>query len=161
MYTYLYDPNTALYYKLTASIETGTGNITTSLEQSGVPVNPGYQPASGEPIVPLTFYLTYFNLPETSVDGNQYIVVSNSVTRYIERYTCDTWVDETVPEDLQAIGCLMIRDKINEAAKEVDTRLKSESVVNYSYTLNDNYLTKSLYTKYNDELDMFRVLPFA
>lgn len=161
MYTYLYNPDTNLFYKQTASIDVDTGFVTASIEQSGVPVDPGWIPTSGETIVPITFYLTYFHLDPSTVDGNQYIVVSNSVTRFIERYTCNSWVGIPVPEDLQTVGSLMIRDRINEAAKDVDIRLKSESVVNYSYTINDTYLNKSLFSKYFEELDPFRIIPFA
>lgn len=161
MSTYLYNPDTSLYYLMTASVEVSTGNITTSIEQSGIAYNPGWVPASGETLIPLEFYLTYFNLDASAVDGNQYQTVSMAVTKYIERYTCDTWVGESVPEDLMTIGSLMIRDKIEEAKKQIDIRLKGESVLNYSYTINDGYLNNPLYTKYNWELDMFRILPFA
>lgn len=161
MYTYLYNPDTSLFYKMTATIEPSTGNVTASISQSGIANDPGYIPTSGDSIIPITFYISYFNLNPSTIDGNQYVVVSNSVTRYIERYTNNSWVDITVPEDLMATGSLMIRDRINEASKAVDNRLKSESVLNYSYTINDTYLTKSLFTKYSEELDMFRNLAFA
>ena len=158
---YLYNPDTELYYKMTASVDVDTGFITASIEQSGITTNPGWVPASGETLIPIEYYLTYFNLDTSAVDGNQYNTVSMAVTRYIQRYTCNDWTDISVPEDLMTVGSLMIRDKIEEAKKIADLRFKSESVINYSYTINDSYLTKALYSKYSDELDMFRILPFA
>lgn len=158
---YLYNPDTSLYYLMQAAIDVDTGFVTATIEQSGITYDPGWVPASGETLIPIEYYLSYFKLQPSSVDGNQYNTVSMSVTKYIERYTCNSWVGISVPEDLMAVGSLMIRDRINEAAKDVDIRLKSESVLNYSYTINDSYLNKSLFAKYFEELDPFRVLPFA
>ena len=161
MYTYLYNPDTNLFYKFTASIEISTGFITASVEQSGISNDPGWIPMSGETLIPFTFYITYFDLDPTSVDGNQYLIVSNSVSRYIERYTCNSWTGISVPEDLMTIGSLMIRDKINEAKTFIDGRLASESVRNYSYSIGSNAVNTRIYSKYMDDLDMFRLIPFA
>jgi hypothetical protein len=158
---YLFNPDTNLYYKLQAAIEVDTGLVTTTIEQSGVAIDPGYTPAPGEPIVPIEFYLTYFNLDASTVDGNQFTVVTNAVTHYIERYTCDTWVDEVVPEDLMVVAAEMCRAKIMEASSALDARLKSESVKNYSYSLNDKFAQSGTYSVFLEQLDMFRITPFS
>jgi hypothetical protein len=161
MIYYLFDPGTELYYAMTASVEVETGIITVSIDQTGVAVDPGWVPTIGEPICPLAFYLTYFNLEASQVDGNQFTTVTNAVTRYIERYTNDSWIDESVPEDLMVLAAEMCRAKIQEASQSVDIRLKSESVKNYSYTLNDRFTQSGTYASFNEQLDMFRILPFA
>lgn len=158
---YLYNPDTDLYYLLTASVDVDTGSITTSIEQSGISYNPGWVPASGETFIPIEFYLTYFNLDTSAVDGNQYNTVSMGVTKFIERYTCNSWVGISVPEDLMMIGSLMIRDKINEAKTFIDSRLASESVTNYSYSIGSNAVNTRVYSKYIEDLDAFRIVPFA
>ena len=158
---YLFNPETSLFYKLTTSIEVSTGDVTISVEQSGVSSDPGYVPASGDSLVPLGFYLTYFNLNASEVDGNQFYATSIAVTKFIERYTCDTWIGETVPEDLMTIGSLIIIDKINEAKTFIDGRLASENVRNYSYSVGTNAVNTRVYSKYLEDLDAFRIIPFA
>lgn len=158
---YLFNPDNNLYYEMTASVEVSTGYITASVSQSGISTNPGWIPLSGETLIPLEYYLTVFNLETSEVDGNQFNVVSMSVTKYIERYTCNSWTGISVPEDLLYTGANMIRDRITDSNNKINPALKSESVKNYSYTIQDGYLNKASFSKYIEELDGFRIIPFA
>jgi hypothetical protein len=158
---YIYNPETELYYQVTSQIEEGTGLITLSVSQTGVTENPGYIPTDGEVICPIEYYLQLFNLPESSINGNRYIQIAQSVTKYIERYTNNSWVDLTVPEDLLYISACMIRDRFSESNNHKDPRFASESVKSYSYTINQNALSQSILSKYNTDLDMFRHVAFA
>lgn len=160
---YVFDPITELYYAVTATLETETGLVTLNVSQTGVPADPGYVPTSGEPICPIAYYALLFNLDVATIDGNRYQAIAMSVTRYIERYCCYSWQVEgvAIPEDLLYTSANMIRDRFAEAATYKDPRLQSESVRNYSYTLAKGAVDTSVMTKYQGDLDMFRVLPFA
>jgi hypothetical protein len=97
---YVYNPDTELYYLFTASVEETTGIITTQVSQDGVPVDPGYVPGVNDPLTTLEFYLIYFQIDASTLNGNQFRLVNNSVSRYVERYCNNSWVDTSVPDDL-------------------------------------------------------------
>jgi len=158
---YIFNVETDLYYAVTSTIEPETGLVTLSVSQDGVEVDPGYVPSEGESLCPIEYYLMLFKITEASLDGNRYSQISQAVSRYVERYTCNSWVDITVPSDLLYTVAHMIRDKFNESDKNKDPRFQSESVKNYSYTINGQSLMTSIMAKYNDDLNMFRIIPFA
>jgi hypothetical protein len=158
---YLYNPETALYYPVSSAIEVETGLVTITISQDGVASNPGYVPAEGEVLCPIEYYLSYFNLAAESVNGNRYMQFAGAVTRQVERYTNNSWADLSVPEDLLSITARMIRDRFTEADKNVDPRMQSESVKNYSYTLSNLTAGQPSLAKYEPELDQFRKLAFG
>lgn len=158
---YFYNAETELYYAVTSVIEEGTGLVTLTISQTGIPSDPGYVPAEGEILCPIEYYLSLFKISPTGFDGNRYVQIAQSVSRYVERYCNTNWTEVTVPSDLLYTVACMIRDRYNEADKNKDPRFKSESVKSYSYTISDKSLDKSILSKYSEELDMFRHIPFC
>lgn len=158
---YIFNPGTNLYYLVTSTVESETGLITLSVSQTGVAADPGYQPSLGDPLVPVEYYCMVFGIDEAQLDGNKYNLLAMAVTRQIERYCCTTWVDLTVPEDLMYIAANMIRDRYDMVDNHKDSRLQSESVKNYSYTLAAGTQGQAVLAKYQEDLSAFRILPFA
>jgi len=160
---FVYNPSDFLWYEVTSTIEQETGLVTLTVSQTGVAENPGYVPSLGDPYCPIEAYCLFFGLDESGIDGNKYMAISMAVTRQVDRYCNTTWLDITVPEDLMLICANMIRDRYDMLDNHKDSRLQSESVKNYSYTMASGSATpgQTILAHYQEDLNGFRVLPFA
>jgi hypothetical protein len=158
---YVYNNSTALWYLVTATIEDETGLVTLTVDQTGVAENPGYIPTIGQPLCPIEYYFLVFNLDPVGFDGNKYMLLAMAQTRYAERYCNQSWLNAVVPEDLMYLSALMIRDQYDQVDNHKDSRLQSESVKNYSYTLAAGTPGRAQMGKWDEDLSMFRMLAFA
>lgn len=151
---YVYNPDTHLYYPVTAS--TSDGLTTLVIGDTGVATAPDYEPTAADPLCDVALYMVVHGLTVLDMSLERWTLLALQASDLVEAYCARSfrvaeadplllesdpdYGDKVVtppPLGLQVAVARLIR-ALSSATASTNAGMKSESLRNYSYTLSDD-----------------------
>ena len=156
--TYVFNPSDGLYHPV---IVTGSGDdMSLAVSQDGgVLTPPAYIAVEGESLITLETYLIANKLTAlTGMTQEEWGFFAVGISDLVELYCSYSWrtLAVAVPVGLQKVVARMIKTDIEQATKQA-LNFKSESITNYSYTLQDGANSNDVLSNFKNSLAPFRV----
>jgi len=179
---YLQNTTDGLWYPVSL-VDSGTSMTLVWGTEGGLPTQPAYAPAEGEPLISIEDYLAVFSLSALDVAAAQWTYAALNASDAVEAYCATSWrvavadpllletddaygtaVLTAPPAGLKMVVAQIVRATLgslgrSSAGGQVFTQgLKSESLRNYSYSLADGISLTAALNLHADSLKPYRQL---
>ncbi len=157
--TYIQNLTDGLYYG-TWYVTDPDGTIRLMQDDVGISmVPPPVVPVAGIPLIDIPTYMMALRIGTLPCTEQEWTLAAMGVSYAVEKYTGYAYRADALemPDGLSTVVAMMIKMRLAVNTGERDLTKKSESITNYSYTLNGTQTDMpTVLDMYRGELDMYK-----